>query len=58
MFIFRKIWRALFSCNNRFEIRHFVLLATKCELTPNNFGCFRQYVKELVIQVEPKKQCL
>ena len=21
MFVFRKIWRALFSCNTRFEIR-------------------------------------
>ena len=28
MFIFRKIWRALFSCNTRFEIRPFALLPT------------------------------
>ena len=28
MFVFRKIWRALFSCNTRFEIRHFALLPT------------------------------
>ena len=26
MFVFRKIWRALFSCNTRFEIRPFTLL--------------------------------
>ena len=26
--IFRKIWRALFSCNTRFEIHLFVLLST------------------------------
>ena len=30
MFVFRKIWRALFSCNTRFEIRPFPLLSTKC----------------------------
>ena len=28
MFVFRKIWRALFSCNTRFEIRSFALLPT------------------------------
>ena len=28
MFVFRKIWRALFSWNTRFEIRPFVLLPT------------------------------
>ena len=28
MFVFRKIWRALFSCNARFEIRPFDLLPT------------------------------
>ena len=29
MFVFRKIWRALFSWNTHFVIRPFVLLATK-----------------------------
>ena len=29
MFVFRKIWRALFSSNNRFEIPPFALLPTK-----------------------------
>ena len=29
MFVFRKIWRALFSWNTRFEIRSFALLPTK-----------------------------
>ena len=28
MFSFRKIWRALFPCNTRFEIRAFALLRT------------------------------
>ena len=36
MFVFRKIWRALFSWNTRFEIRPFALLPTKrcwcCEI--------------------------
>ena len=30
MFVFRKIWPALFSSNTRFEIRPFALLRTKC----------------------------
>ena len=29
MFVFQKIWRALFSCNTRFEIQYFALLLTK-----------------------------
>ena len=29
MFVFRKIWRALFSTNVCFEIRPFALLSTK-----------------------------
>ena len=28
MFVFRKIWRALFSCNILFQIRPFALLPT------------------------------
>ena len=28
MFVFRKIWRALFSSNTRFDIRPFALLPT------------------------------
>ena len=32
MFVFRKIWRALFSWNTRFEIRHFVLLLANCNV--------------------------
>ena len=28
MFVFRKIWRALYSCNTRFEILPFPLLPT------------------------------
>ena len=30
MFVFQKIWRALFSCNTGFEIRLFALLPTSC----------------------------
>ena len=33
MFVFRKIWRALFSWNIRFEIRPFALLPTLCDLS-------------------------
>ena len=29
MFIFRKIWRALFSCNTCFEIRPFALVIAR-----------------------------
>ena len=32
MFLFRKIWRVLFSCNTRFEIRPFTVLPTSKEL--------------------------
>ena len=31
MFVFRKIWRALFSFNTRFQIRPFALLPTNSE---------------------------
>ena len=31
MFVFRKIWRAMFSCNTHFETRPFALL-------PTNYG--------------------
>ena len=33
MFAFRKIWRALYSCYLRFEIRPFVILPTKLTLS-------------------------
>ena len=32
MFVFRKIWYALFSFNTRFEICPFALLSINCEL--------------------------
>ena len=32
IFVFRKIWRAFFFRNTRFEIRPFALLPTNCEL--------------------------
>ena len=35
MFVFRKIWRALFSWNTRFEIRPFALLPTKSQYLRN-----------------------
>ena len=31
MFVFRKIWRALFSWNTRFEVRLFALLPTQSQ---------------------------
>ena len=37
MFVFRKIWRALFSCNTRFEIRIFALLPTNSASKVFNF---------------------
>ena len=40
MFVFRKIWRALFSWNTRFEIRPFALLPT-----------FRQYQKNIAFSI-------
>ena len=43
MFLFRKIWRALFSCYLRFEIRFFALLLTKLTLSitlPNSVFTF------------------
>ena len=32
MFVFRKIWRALFSCDTCFLIRSFALLLTRCAI--------------------------
>ena len=37
MFAFRKIWRDLFSCNIRSEIRSFTLLTTICKLPTEKF---------------------
>ena len=31
MFVFRKLWRASFTCNTRFQIHSFAILPTKCE---------------------------
>ena len=36
MFVFRKIWRALYSCFLRFEIRPFTILSTKGKLDKIN----------------------
>ena len=33
MFVFRKMRRALFYCNTRFEIHPFALIPTKCAST-------------------------
>ena len=37
MFVFREIWRALFSCNTRFEIRPFAYYrrVTKTDISYN-----------------------
>ena len=42
MFFFRKIWRALFSCNTHFEIHPFALLLAMCSFLS---GFFRKLVK-------------
>ena len=44
MFVFRTIWCALFSCNTRFEIRHFALLPTKHAQTDKHlYLCTGEY---------------
>ena len=43
MFVFRKIWRALFSCNARFEIRPLALLPTICIYIKNVSGSFKKF---------------
>ena len=39
MFVFRKIWHALFSQNTRFEIRPFALLLTKLAIISTTYTC-------------------
>ena len=49
MFVFRKIWRALFSWNTCFEIRPFALL-------PTNFRCFFNLTLPMLHFYNPWKQ--
>ena len=59
MFVFRKIWRALFSSNTRFEIRPFALLSTNLDLQHINdinhelhrFNTFHQEGTRLFIRI-------
>ena len=53
MFVFRKIWRALFPCNTRWEIYPFVLLPTispliLCEFKRSNELSFPLKLTECV----------
>ena len=43
MFVFRKIWRALFSRNTRFEIRPFALLSTIWKTKPHYMAFYMQH---------------
>ena len=47
MFAVRKLWRALFSCNTRFEIRPFALLPTNSVLLHLGIQSFQLVVKLL-----------
>ena len=47
MFVFRKIWRALFSCNTRFEIRPLLLQSPRSSCNqPYRIGC-PLYLREI-----------
>ena len=52
MFVFRKIRRALFSGNTRFEIRSFALLLTSCAIKFND----PFQVNFPVLYIPPKRQ--
>ena len=62
MFVFQKIWRALFSWNTRFEIRPFALLPTNSRFGLKSFvilkffcaGCNTSYVGEIYTHVSTR----
>ena len=49
MFVLRKIWRALFSCNHRFEIHLFALL-------PTSLKVFKFHETAMFIRLQYKNQ--
>ena len=58
MFVFRKIWCALSSCNTRFEIRPFALPPTNClklalislsYFSPETNTVFQEKIRSLVM---------
>ena len=68
MFVFRKIWRDLFSWNTRFEIRQFAILPTKMlvdvniilksssfKFLPSPFNCLRVFDHFLVLVLKGLK---
>ena len=48
MFVFRKIWRALFSRNTRYEIRTFALLPTNTTYIRDSF--FKSIIDQVIPQ--------
>ena len=71
MFVFQKIWPALFSWNTRFEIRLFALLPTFCfkllcnsfqqlnvtPIAPNFYICSKRSVQKNFAKYLRKHQC-
>ena len=51
MFVFRKIWRALFPCNTRFEIHPLALLPMKYQKFCENL-CFFKNNWNLLMQIQ------
>ena len=52
MFVFRKIWPALFSCNIRFEIRPFALLPMHCRDILKSYSEFISCISSQIIACE------
>ena len=53
MFVFQKIWRALFSCYLRFEIRLLALSPTKCLLSSVPFlPSFEKLKRRLALNIQ------
>ena len=49
---FRKIWRALFYCNTRFEIRPLALLSTNYVLSSIRLNKYKPYFKFILMLAE------
>ena len=52
MFIFQKIWCALFSCNTLFEIRFFALLPSNLRISGLHLSYFRKQKNLEIIRIE------
>ena len=51
MFVFRKVWRTLFSWNTRFEIRPFALLPTYCSLQRKRFKDYYYFTSKSIFSL-------